>query len=43
MITPGTVSDESLLDENHDNALVAVSGTQTFANKKLFSNMESLT
>ena len=34
VITPGTVSDESLLDENHDNALVAVSGTQTFANKK---------
>ena len=34
MITPGTVSDESLLDENHDNALVAVSGAQTLANKK---------
>ena len=34
VITPGTVSDESLLDENHDNALVAVSGTQTLANKK---------
>ena len=34
VITPGTVSDESLLDENHDNALVAVSGAQTLANKK---------
>ena len=34
VITPGTVSDESLLDENHDNALVAVSGKQAFATKK---------
>ena len=34
VITPGTVSDESLLDENHDNALVAVSATQTFTNNK---------
>ena len=34
VITPGTVSDESLLDENHDNSLVAVSGAQTLANKK---------
>ena len=34
VITPGTVSDESLLDENHDNALVAISGKQAFATKK---------
>ena len=34
VITPGTVSDESLLDENHDSALVAVSGKQAFATEK---------
>ncbi len=37
VITPGTVSDESLLDENHDNCLVAVSGKNTFEEKKAVS------
>ena len=34
VITPGTVSDESLLDENHDSCLVAVSGTKALEKKK---------
>ena len=34
VITPGTVSDESLLDENYDNCLVAVSGENVLEKKK---------
>ena len=34
VITPGTVSDESLLDENHDSCLVAVSGTKALEKKE---------
>ncbi len=34
VITPGTVSDESLLDENHDHCLVAVSGKKAFETKE---------
>ena len=34
VITPGTVSDESLLDENHDHCLVAVSGKNAFETKE---------